>query len=133
MDITTQLDSIIAQDEEGVVTVIYQKNDEPYLAPDGSPCTMTLVGAEAKRVTKATEAVQRRLGRRGKQEDAVTQMRVERAIAAVIGWHGWTAGDQPAACTPENLRIVCRAQHILVQIETARDGHADFFATPSPS
>jgi hypothetical protein len=133
MDITTQLDDIIAQDEEGVVTPIYQKNDEPYLAPDGTPCTMTILGAESKRVTKATEATQRRLGRRRKQEDAVQVMRVERAIASVTAWHGWTEGDRPAECTPDNLRKVCRAQHILVQIELARDGHADFFAKTSPT
>lgn len=133
MDITTQLDSIIAQDEEGVVTVFYDKNDDPYLAPDGTPCTMTILGAEAKRVAKATEKAQRKIGRdRGKQENAIQFMRVERAIAAVTDWHGWTAGDQPAACTPENLRIACKAQHILVQIEAARDGHADFFTNPSP-
>lgn len=132
MDITTQLDSIIAQDEEGVDTIIYDKNEEPYRAPDGSPCTMTILGAESKRVTKATETVQRRFGRRGKQENAVQEMRVERAIAAVTRWHGWTAGERPADCTPENLRQTCRALHILIQIEAARDGHADFFVKDSP-
>lgn len=134
MDITKELDSIIAQDEQGKVGIIYQPNDEPYLAPDGTPCTMTVLGSESARVRKATEAFQRKLSRTpGKKDNIVELMRIERAAAAVIEWHGWLTGAEPAACTPENIRTVCRAQHILVQIEGYRDRHADFFESSSSS
>ena len=43
-----ELDQIMAQDEEGAVIPIYQKNGEPYLALDETQSTITVVGTESR-------------------------------------------------------------------------------------
>lgn len=125
----------VAQDEQGVTDVVYQKSNDPYLAPDGvTPCTITVLGSDAKAVRLAKDAVQRKLlqSRRAKLEPAdILQNRIEIAAAAVLDWFGWTSGDTPFPCTRENVRILLSAEHILVQVESLIDRHASFFAGKS--
>ena len=127
-----KLDAVIALDEQEVDVTIYQKNGEPYTAPDGkTPCTITVVGEESKRVTDADTATQRRMLHQRSQRLQPADIlfnRIFRASAAVTKWAGWTSGpDTLAECTPENVRKLLRVPHILSQVEAAVSGHADFF------
>jgi hypothetical protein len=125
----------IAQDEVAQAVPINQKNGEPYLAPDGSPCTVSVLGSDAKRVQAARDTIQRRMlrARRVKLDPAdLRANRIDLAAAAVTGWYGWTAGDVEFPCTPENIRALLSSEHVLEQVETGITGHADFFVTASP-
>jgi hypothetical protein len=133
----TQLAALAAQDEQGAVVEILDKQGEPFRDADGSACTMTVVGKESSRYRAALDRVQRgalRMRRTRLTPEQLFQNRVELAAAAVTGWHGWTANGTAVACTVDNVRAVLGASlHILEQIEQAIDGHADFFATSSSS
>lgn len=125
-----KMEAVIALDEQEVDVPIYQKNGEPYLAPDGkTPCTITVVGEESKRVMDADTATQRRMLHQRSQRlqpADILYNRIFRASAAVTRWFGWTIGETLAECTPENVRKLLRAPHILSQVEAAVSGHADF-------
>lgn len=130
-DVTT-IQQEIAQDEKGAVIPIYQKNGAPYLGADGEQSTITVLGSDAKTVRQAKDAIQRRLlhQRRAKLEPAdILRNRVDQAAAAVIGWSGWESGSEPFLCTPENVKAMLAAEHILEQVEAGVAGHADFFTT----
>lgn len=136
MDITKQLDDVIAQDDQGVEQIIYQKNGEPYRGLDGMPSTITFVGTESQRVRAALEANDRRGLRMRRQQltpDDMRENRLSVAIAGAIAWRGWDDGKQDIPCTPENLRRLFRADHILQQAEQHITRHADFFANSSKS
>lgn len=122
--------------EQGATVTIYQLNGEPYLAPDGSECTVTVVGPESKRVKAARKAnTQKAFNKRRLKLDAemVERNRVTLAAAAVVDWHGWTVEvegkDVAAELTPENLHVLLSYDHILEQVEAAVQDHADFFTT----
>lgn len=125
-----KLDAVIALDEQEVEVTIYQKNGEPYLAPDGkTPCTITVVGEESQRVMDADTATQRRMLHQRSQRlqpADILYNRIFRASAAVTRWFGWTMGADEASCTPENVRKLLRVPHILAQVEAAVTGHSDF-------
>ena len=137
-DIAKKIDEVIAKDEQPVTIIIYQPDEEPYRSEiDGSESTIDVLGVESKKVRAAQDKNLRRYVRlrgRGQQEAEIArQGRIERATAAVVGWHGWEVGGQPAECTPENLATIFRAQHILEQVEEAITEHARFFTKSSPS
>lgn len=135
MDVS-QLDAVIAQDEEGSVIPINQKNGEPYMGADGSPSTITVVGSESKRYRQAKDAIQRRnlRSRASKVEPAdLLRNRIELAAAAVIAWNGWEEEGKPYPCTPENVKRLFRADHIFEQVEMGIFAHADFFGKSSAS
>lgn len=135
MDLS-QLDAEIAKDERGAVVTINQKNGDPYISQDGSPSTVTVLGSESKRYQDAKNAITKRAlsQRRSKLDPAdISRNRLDLACAAITDWSGWESGGKPAQCTPENVKSLLRAEHILEQVESAVMGHADFFGKPSDS
>jgi len=136
MDIS-KIQAEVAKDETGVVVPINQKSGDPYLAANGTPATVTVVGSESKKYRAARDSISRKMlrGRRTRLEPAdLTNNRVEMAAAAVTDWHGWEAGGKPAPCTPENVKaLLMAADHILEQVESGISEHADFFANSSKS
>lgn len=131
-DITAMQDEI-AQDEVGSPVPIYKKNGEPYLAADGTTqSTITVLGSDAKQVRLAKETIQRKLlrQRRTKLEPSdILENRISVAAAAVTAWDGWESEGKPFACTPEHVKLVLKAEHILEQVEAGIAGHADFFTS----
>lgn len=133
MDIT-QLNAEVAKDETGVTIEISKKDGTPYLAADGTPCTITVLGSESKRYRDARDLTQRRAlhKRRVKLEPAdIMRNRIELAAAAITDWHGWEIGGKEAACTPEHIQTLLKVYHILEQVEEGIESHADFFAAQS--
>lgn len=121
MDIA-QIAAEVAQDEEVITVTMMQKSGEPYLAADGSDATISVVGADSKRVKAADDAVQRRLLRRRQRRLEPQDLRDNRiaiASAAIMGWHGWESGGGEWPCVPENAKVLLTADHILVQVEEA--------------
>lgn len=119
-----------AQDEEGAVIEIMDKNGEPYTASDGSAVTITVRGLHAKAVRAAMDANQRRLlkaGRRKLEPSDIQRNRIEQAAAAVVEWRGWEANGEPFPCTPENVRALLGTPWILDQVEAGIESHAGFF------
>ena len=127
----------VANDEVGVVTTMYQPNDEPFTGLDGKPSTMTIVGPFSKRYRQAREEIQRRALRAGirKLEQADLQAsRVKQASAAVVAWSGWDEDGVESPCTSENVEKLLGhkdAECLLLQVESAIDGHARFFEKKS--
>lgn len=135
MDMSTEkLDELLALDERRAEVTIYAKGGDPYLGANGEPSTITVVGSESKRVRDAQRASTKRLirGRRSKlTPEDMEQNRIAVAAAAVVDWSGWEDGDSPLPCTPDNVRRLLQVPHILEQVESAVNGHADFFANAS--
>jgi hypothetical protein len=132
------LKEAVAQDEEGAVLPVEGKDGEPYTAADGTPCTITVVGSESKRMRAAVDRQTRRVLRNQRTKmdpDALRTNRIELAAAAVVAWHGFEdeAGtDVP--CTPENVtEVLGAADHVLEQVEAGVRRHASFFAKSSAS
>jgi hypothetical protein len=123
------LEKLNDAENDGVVTVIYQRNGEPYQASDGTESTMTIVGSESKKV-KAAKASQTRtmLNKRRTKltPEDVEENLISQAAAAVIDWHGWELDGKPAKLNKENLAAVLKYDHIREQVEQVRDAHADF-------
>lgn len=131
----TDIQNETAQDEQAASVPIFKKGGAPYLAPDGeTQCTIDVLGSDAKKVQGARDAITRRQlkARRVKlTPETLRDNRIDIAAAAVTGWSGWTDGAAEYPFTPENAKRMLRAEHILVQVEEAIDGHADFFASSS--
>lgn len=134
MDIS-KMDAVMALDEVEVEITIYQKDGSPYTGPDGeTPCTITVVGEESKRVMDADQATQRRMLHQRKtrlEPKDILFNRIFRASAAVTKWSQWTDGDDFAEPTRENVRMLLKAPHILTQVEGGITGHSDFSAPQS--
>jgi hypothetical protein len=135
-----------AQDEVPTAIEIDQKNGDPYLAPESTPekpvpCTISVLGSDAKRVKLAKDKADRILLRAGRKKLKPSDLRKNRiaiAAAAVTGWTGWTYGpdNAPFPCTPENIRAMLSKEHILDQVESGVNDHAehaDFFTSASSS
>lgn len=109
--------------DEGIVVPIMDESGEPMLAADASPVTVTVVGAESKRIRKVEDRQTRRVFRVNAPDADVADLyrhnRVELATAAVIDWHGFEDdNDQPVPCTPENVTAVLSSSgHVLKQVE----------------
>lgn len=134
MDIT-ELSKELEREEDAIVLPIFHKNGEQYLASDGGPCTISVVGADSKRVQGAERKNTNRAINRGRGRltpEQLNQNRVNLAAAAIVAWHGWVDGDKPFDCTMENaLRMLKLAPHILRQVEEGVASHADFSETRS--
>lgn len=125
----------IAQSEEGVTIPIYQPSGEPYPAPDGKPCTITILGPESQRVLEAEKANRAKLRSVALDDDDQLEMEIDRAAAAVIDWSGWTEGEgddeRPAPCTPPNVKALLQAKHIRQQVVTGIARHGVLFTKRS--
>lgn len=124
------LDKIVAQADEPVTVTIYKPNGDPYTASDGSESTVTVVGSESKKYKAAQRRITDRVlhKRRSKMKaEEVEENSILLVASAVIDWHGWEDGDQPAPCTPDNVKALLRVGHIREQVDEAIRGHADFF------
>jgi len=134
-----EIAAIVENDNEGVEVQIYQRDEAPYLAADGSPCTITVVGAESDRYKAAKRAQSRRLMKRARSGGRITPEESEAeavtlCAAAVVAWHGWEdAAGKDLPCTPENVRLVLAYDHIFEQVQAGIMGHAAFFASKSDS
>lgn len=130
------LKKIAEEDEKGVVTIIYQRNGEPYTALDGSDSTMTILGSESKAYRKAKRATMRRmlnLKRNRVEVEEVEANRIAQAAAAVTEWHGWDDGKVDLPCKREHVEETLVWEHILEQVEAAIKGHSDFSSGSSPT
>lgn len=131
-----QVEQAIAQDEEVVDIVIYQKSGEPYAGPDGKPCTWGVVGKESKRYTQAVDAVHRQAGRPGYKitPESTRNVRVSLALGGSVRWSGWTDNAGKALeFSAENARKFLKSADILQQVEDGIGAHAAFFAKLSAS
>ena len=126
-----RIDEVIAQDEELAVIPIYQKDGDPYLSASGEPCTISVYGPESKAAKKAKKTEWRRLVKRAGQQaehDEYESARIDKAAALVAAWSGWEANGSPAECTPQNVKALLQAEHILAQVEAGIGRHAAFLA-----
>ena len=133
------LPSIIAQDEEGAVVPIFQKNGDPYLALDGkTQSTFTVVGTESKKYQEAKRAHQKRVfsllkrsGGNSLDPEVANIEDIKLAARAVTAFSGWDDGKKDLEFTPENVKRLLSAPHIYNQVIAGINGHADFFTRNS--
>lgn len=121
----------VAKSDETVVDVtIRDRSGAPYLAKDGTPATIGVVGSESKtykdRKTKADRAA-------AKSGANVTmdELRRSYAVGGVVRWHGWEDGAKELECSADNVRVVLSLDHILHQVEAGIRRDADFLGSPS--
>ncbi len=131
------IDAVVAESEREATITITRPDGEPYRAADGTECTITFTGDQSRTYRAERERIRRRaLNSRKSKVDPkdVDRNRIDIAAAAVTRWSGWEGDDdQPAACTPENVKRLLKAEHILVQLEEGIASHSDFFTSASPS
>lgn len=132
----SSIDQIVSAAEQSVTGVIYQPNGDPYLAPDGTECTISVQGKESKAYRRARDMILRR-GLRSRKANIepheVRQNRVDQAAAVFTGWHGWTEGERILECAPEYVKRWLAHDHLLEQAEALIEGHASFFSKNSAS
>lgn len=122
--------------ENPVEVPIYKPNGEPYEAPDGTQCTISVLGSESKQARRADDINARRIlraQRRKLEPDDIRRNQLEKATALVTGFHGWEEDGQPLEFSKDNVRKLLAYDHILDQVQTGIDAHADFFTTASPT
>lgn len=134
MDITKIPDEK-AQEDVGIDLPVVRRDGEPDLASDGTQTTFTVVGRNSSRVKRVIERQARQNARRRAdlKFDEVYEQRVERAIAALIDWHGVEENGAPVALTPDAARAVLSDPHYLEQVEDGMVSHGRFFKTASAS
>lgn len=128
----TELKAQASKDEEAVAVPIYQRNGEPYLGPDGEPCTISVIGSESAKYKRDAARAVREIVNTGRTA-TTEEIRVEKALCAITDWSGWTLGDDEtlAEPTPENLRTVLSLEHIRNQVEAGIDRRSAFFESAS--
>lgn len=122
--------------EQPVAVPIYQPNGEPYEAPDGSQCTISVLGSESEKARRADEINARRIlraQRRRLEPEDIRRNQLEKAAALVVDFHGWEENGQPLEFSKDSVRKLLAFDHILDQVQAGIDGHADFFTTASPT
>ena len=136
----TDISKVVAQDDEGAIIPIYQKNGDPYEALDGTQSTFTVVGSESKQYRAAKRAhlmrLQKRARRSGGSSISPEQMEKDArdlVAAAVIGFHGWDDGKEELKFTPETVSGLLEFEHIFEQVNVGVQGHSDFFLANSGS
>lgn len=120
--------------ETPVAVPIFRPDGEPYEAPDGTQCTISVLGAESKQAQRADDINARRILRaqRRKLEPAdLRRNKIEKAAALVTAFHGWEEDGQPLEFNRDNVRKLLAFEHILDQVETGINAHADFFSNAS--
>jgi len=90
-----------AKHEEVVDIQFFDEDGEPYLAPDGTPCTIGFIGQDSENYKRRKKALARRKGRTDADDLALTAL-----VAGAVRWHGWTWHGEPIECTPDNVREV---------------------------
>ena len=122
-----------AQEDIGIELPIVRRDGEPDLASDGTQTTFTVVGRNSARVKKVIDRQARQNARRRSdlKPDEVYEQRVERAAAALTGWHGVEDNGQPVILSPDSARLVLADPHYLEQVEDGMVNHGRFFKTAS--
>lgn len=132
MDIK-ELEAEVAKDEEGIAIPIRRRNGKPYLASDGKPCTITVLGSESKVYRSTRDKLGKKLAR--SDGDGLTQEQFDRELAAsaIVAWHGWESNGKPLPLVKENVVGLLQVEHILIQVQGGIVRAADFFAADSSS
>jgi hypothetical protein len=138
----TQVKEAVEKQDAPVVRTIFALDGEPYLGLDGKPSTISVVGAESRKLKEWQRSEREKLRTLGfvpSGESAERSQRIDRAVAAVVDWSGWDKDGQELPCTSENVRALFAAvsdgrwigETILRQVEAAIDGHGLFLKASS--
>lgn len=122
-----QVQASVAKHDTPISIEIENAQGEKYLALDGTPATISVVGSQSERARRWEDAERERI-RKGVSRDVDTR-RLDSVTAVVTTWHGWDDGKKDLPCTPENVRALLgapEARHILRQVENGIDNHALF-------
>lgn len=130
-----QIKEQVEAQEQPVEIPIFQPNDEPYLAPDGGTCTISVLGSESKKYRQAEDVTLRKLIRNQRRKmtpEDVREGQVYKAAAVVTAFHGWEASTGvPLEFNRENVTGLLSVAHILAQVEAGISAHADFSRSAS--
>jgi hypothetical protein len=102
--------------------------------PDRKPVTITVAGTHSERVRRKDREIRRRKIRQGTFTlEQAHDNAIELAVAATIGWDGFTSRGAPLPCTPANVEQLYRGcPWIFDDAQEAMNDHAGFFEKPSP-
>lgn len=129
----------IAKQEAALEVKLYRPDGELYMALDGTPSTISVVGAESKRMRRFEEAQRERI-RKGvalldDSPEREREERIERCVAAAVGWHGWDDGQAEIEFSPQALRALLSTTdadgewiggHLVNQLERRITAHGLF-------
>lgn len=121
------------QDETPRPIYVFQRDAKPYLAPDGSRCTISVIGSEADSYRTNREKLQREAAESDVDSvESSANARIGSAAFACKEWNGWGPSmDAQPPCTAENLKVLLSVEHILVQVEAGIGRRSIFFADGS--
>ena len=97
---------------EGAKMELRLPNGEPALKDDGTPVTITLLGADSDAYQRASKALGNRSLRNRSQpltvEQAITES-INLLAKVTVSWDGLTEDGQPLPCTEENAKRLYRS------------------------
>ncbi len=116
----------IAYDDHPTMDIVGQDSAQVRGAITRIGATMILNAEDVPEGADETEAV---------VDDLVRKLdsRIDKAVAAVVGWTNWRDGSEAMEFTPENVRRVLAFPWHLGQAERAMRDHAAFSAAQSTS
>jgi hypothetical protein len=127
-----QVQASVAKHDTPVAIEILDAQGEKYLALDGTPATISVVGSQSERARRWEDAERERLWKGAVRDHDARNL--DSVCTAVVDWHGWDDGKKDLPCTPENVRALLgapEARHILRQVENGINNHALFSAASS--
>lgn len=134
----SQVSAGVTQANKPASMKVIQPDGHFYKSSKGEPCTLLFVGTDSDRFRETREEVQRRNLAEQKEEIDVTKdtirNREDLSVGAIVGWSGWEDDDDnELPCTPENVRALLKADHILQQVWKNIFAHRSFFSDSSPA
>lgn len=126
-----------AGDNEPITVELLNKEDEPYMNEDGTPCTVDVLGEYSDAVRKHDRRNTNRVLKRGFRTqkidaDELRDQTAERLAVATTGWN-LTLRGTPVEFTPENAKQLYRFDWIADQIAEAMRSRVGFSGASSNS
>lgn len=115
-------------DEAADVPIVAQDGDD-----DSTPLVFQVLSRHSKNVQRVVNSQAKANARRRSDLSAAElyQQRVDRAMAALVGWTGLEDDGQPVPFSPDVARAILADPHYLEQVEEGMVGHARFFKKAS--
>lgn len=112
--------------------------DVPIAPPEGdiegeTPLVFHVLSRHSQKVQAVVNRQAKANARRRSDLSAAElyQQRVERAMAALVGWTGLESQGQPVPFSPDVAHAILADPHYLEQVEEGMVGHARFFKKAS--
>lgn len=131
MDLKKIPETVAQEDQPAVVPIMQPDGKTPDTASDGSPTTISIVGAYSS-IYREREAAWQAAQAETATEVTRDAFRVESVAWSVVDWHGIESDGAPLDCTPENVRaVLAQAPWVCDRLVIAFNNRRRFFTVAS--